>query len=691
MKMLKICQNCLENRTSRSLMAALFAFFVITPIAVRGLLRSTACIEPVLLQAQGVNAADVKLISPLGSPIDILEAEPGVFTPWTLSAVGGVSIEGQHGESSTVKIILGDSAVRVDGVIISSGQEEEALAPLRRGSRLSGYFNGAINYRGDFWVGCWGVTNGLLIGLLTFFVIYNWSLLVSVLRECFTVVLSPVTLLTALPLVIVLGMLGTRNSDSLALSYRYVDEWIILEGILNWRQFWSALYGSLYNSVLLLASLPGLIADDLQLVVIGQRLVSAAAAAWSVALVVFMASGFMKRPLYLLAALPLLGMPGFWTEASIIRPDWPMTFLGLLTFALLLRDQGQYGMSFLAAVAAFSAALAIKLHALMLSPALIIYVGLSYREPGLVSRILRMGLVFACVYPLLDFELLLLGNSIDLVSIIFKIIMAQSGVGQLAVKLPSATVGQKMLALDLLFISPWVLFAVQMLGVAGGFQLCTNRKMRGVVAAVGTALAISVHHVFLLTLALPTYSVIWVTLVTAASVMVGLALLQKWLSPTYSSTVATGLLAGLAVAGAVPRTDQFRLIAADYYVSVGEGVELQQQTWQRIKRLIGLRMVDRVSVLSSALVCLDTDMVYRKSFDLTRIWYDNMRVVQANRDYLQKFDIIVLKIRGQERVSEKTLEKLLEALPACGFKLAFKNSMVSVWARPSQFSGEALD
>jgi hypothetical protein len=197
--------------------------------------------------------------------------------------------------------------------------------------------------------------------------------------------------------------------------------------------------------------------------------------------------------------------------------------------------------------------------------------------------------------------------------------------------------------------------------------------------------------VFLLTLALPTYSVIWATLVTAASVMVGLALLQKWLSPTYSSTVATVLLAGWAVIAAVPRTDQFRLVASDYYISLGEGGDLQQQTWQRIKRLIGLRMVDRVSVLSSALVCLDTDMVYRKSFDLTRIWYDNMRVVQANSDYLQRFDIIVLKIRGQERVSEETLKKLIEALPACGFKLAFKNSMVSVWARPSQFSGEAFD
>jgi len=68
-----------------------------------------------------------------------------------------------------------------------------------------------------------------------------------------------------------------------------------------------------------------------------------------------------------------------------------------------------------------------------------------------------------------------------------------------------------------------------------------------------------------------------------------------------------------------------------------------------------------------------------------------MRVVQANRDYLQSFDNIVLKIQGQERVSEETLGKLLEALPACGFKLAFKNSMVSVWARPSQFSGEAFD
>jgi len=149
-----------------------------------------------------------------------------------------------------------------------------------------------------------------------------------------------------------------------------------------------------------------------------------------------------------------------------------------------------------------------------------------------------------------------------------------------------------------------------MLGVAGGLQLCTNRKMRGVVAAVGTALAISVHHVLLLTKAWPSYSAIWATLVTAASVVVGLALLQKWLSSTFSSSVAAGLLAGWAVVAAVPRTDQFRLVAADYYVSVGEGGELQQQTWHRIKRLIGLRMVDRLSVLSSALVCLD-NMVYR--------------------------------------------------------------------------------
>jgi len=322
---------------------------------------------------------------------------------------------------------------------------------------------------------------------------------------------------------------------------------------------------------------------------------------------------------------------------------------------------------------------------------LIIYVGLSCRESGFISRVVRMGLVSSCVYALLDFELLLFSNSIDLASNWLKIILAQSGVGQLAVKLPAATVVEKMQVLDSLFLSPALFFALQIFGVACALLLCTCREVRGIVAAVGTALAISVHHVFLLTLALPTYSGIWAALVTAATLVATLAVLQKWLSVRDRSLLAAALMACWALAAAGPRVHQFRLVAADYYISVGEGVELQQQTWQRISKLIGLRTVDRVNVLSSAMVCLDTEQVWRNSFDLSRIWYDTMRVVQVNTDYLEKFDIVVLKVHGQERVPQGTLTKLLQTLPACGFRPVFQNSMVSVFGKASQFSSEAFE
>ena len=691
MNTLKVVGQCLGPRTGRSLVAALLAFLIVTPVAVRGLVRSTACLESVVLRANGVDAAAFQLLSPLGSPIETLEMRPGEFAPWTPTAVGSLRIAGTGGAAATVEVWIGNPAEDAAGGVVSAGREEQVLSDLRRGSRISRYFAGAINYRGDLWVCCWAVTNGVLIGLLTFCVVHQLPRLVSILREVLSVVLAPVTLSIAVPMFVMLGLLGMRNSDPLTLSYRYVDEWIILEGILDWRQFWSALYGSLYNSMLMFASVPGLIADDLQVVVIGQRLVTAAAAAWSVGLVCLMASGFLRRPVFLLAAMPVIGMPGFWTEASIIRPDWPMTFFCLLTFTLLLRDEGRYGISFLAAVAAFSAAMAIKLHALMLSPALIIYVGLSCREPGLMSRMGRMALVFACVYPLLDFEVLLLSNSMDLVSFILRVIMAQSGIGQLAVKLPDATVAQKMQAIDALFITPQLFFAVQILGVVAAVLLCTKRTQRGILAASGTAVAISVHHVFLLTLALPTYTVIWTTLVTAASLISGLAVLQR-LQPVQARTAVAGvLLVFWGLAAAIPRLAQFSSVATDHYMSVSDGAELQQKTWQQINRVIGLRTVDRVNILCSALVCLDADMVRRKSFDLSRIWYDNMRVVQVNTDYLQRFDIIVLKIRGQERVPEATLARLQAALPACGFRPAFQNSMVSVFASTSSFSSEAFD
>lgn len=280
------------HRTFRSLIVALLAFMIITPLAVRSLLKSTACIEPIVLRTENGKGFDIRLLSPLGSPVGLLETAPGEFSPWTPTAVGSIIVESTTAEQTTVEVIIGNSAGRSVRLTGSGGQDQQALASLSRGSRLSGYFDGALNYKGDIWVCCLASTNGLLIGLLMFCCVHQLSRLLSIFSEILQVLFDPVTLSAAIPLVIVLGLMGMRNSDPLALSYRYVDEWIIVEGILNWPQFWDALYGSLYNVLLLLASVPGLMADDLQLVVIGQRLVSAVAAAWSVGLICFMAAAF---------------------------------------------------------------------------------------------------------------------------------------------------------------------------------------------------------------------------------------------------------------------------------------------------------------------------------------------------------------------------------------------------------------
>lgn len=393
---------------------------LLTIISIKQNLSSKIGIEQFLIKVEGPanDITKIGFFSPTGGIIDIDEVSPNVygFLLGNKKAIKEIVVDAQNVENFVF-------SYNTDGVLkkwekFESQQLQYGLnsvAITTQHKSLFSYYTNTLNWKGDiFLIGLAFFNSCFIVLVLSIFIlkIGKIKILLSVLIKSISSIKS--YFWYALPVIILGIYLNQKNSSYYVLTFRHKDELSIIELFLEeLPKFWNGFYGSMYNLLQLLFSIPGLVFDDFKMIAIGQRMISVTfASVLVITCTRYFKSLFTGKSTFFYFLL-LISVPAFWINLNVARPDMPMTAAVLLSFIFILKDSNKLSTYYYLSLAMFCFAMAIKVHTAMYIPVFVLYLLLNFRVLNW-KIVLNSGILFTIGILILNFEYLSIASLYEL-------------------------------------------------------------------------------------------------------------------------------------------------------------------------------------------------------------------------------------------------------------------------------------
>ena len=661
---------------------ARFAYIVLAILAagiffalnLRQILQTDLVLQPVTVFHSGrADAVEVGMFTPLGSEIVVARSD-GRSTV-VGRAVASIIISSNQVGTVEVRVGVANRVVHSEKIRFDTASVRQVdLLRCQRTSFVSSYYGSAINYRGDRFVFTFGLISSLIFGCLIWAAFKIKLELCSAARDLYVLIIAGNSLVVwsiSGAFLCACLLLNMRFADPLSLSYRMVDEPVLV--IRSFKQaltFWNGHYGTAYHLLQSIVAIPGLTLGSHEVAVTGQRMLSSVGCVICMIATVKACSGFGKLTRWY-SLLLLFSMPGFWSEAVIIRPDTLMTAgvcVAVVAAARMPAFRGMRGCAL-----ALGLATAIKVQALMYLPLLLFFAGFRVRQ------VIRNLVIFTVSWAILDFRLLLPGGVVSLVKAAMVVVeRSGGGVGG------TTRISSKLNLVSEFFV-PFPYFVLMVLSCVVCLLVSFRFRSKKLDQLAGVNFSIFVAVVYYMVFLKYAWTSYYFSLLIPLTVCVlfNVSALAAH-AGRFSARFVPCLMIILCSTNLLWQGKRvFRQVKDDFWISVSAGVDVQERAWRAVKEIIVLRDWKRTTVLCSPLLAFNEfDVEFGGRVSVERLYlYDNVGFATLDPVFLSGFNVFYLKKFGQESVSPILLRQFAEWSSENGYFRAYEDDLAVVWCR----------
>jgi hypothetical protein len=552
----------------------------------------------------GKDVLNIKFLSPTNGIIDINKLAPDVygFLLENKKAINEIIIQSDNVNQYTLTYskdptLKNWSTFETHQLNYNSG----TVKISSKKTSLFSYYHNTLNWKGDYFIIVLALFNTFfiiaIIAVLVLFYKKIWPLLWH-LKSTFKRMHS--SLWYAIPVLLVGVYLNLQNNSYLILTFRHKDELGIIELLLeNLPEFWNGFYGSVYNSLQLLFSLPGLMFDNFKLIAFGQRLISVLfASIFVVATSNYLKILFPKKGIIFYVLL-LLSIPAFWINLNVARPDWPMTACIALSFIFLLNDKNELKTNYYLSLGLFCFATAIKVHSLMYIPVFAVYLLLNFKV--ITWRKISVSLLLFFIGALIfNFEYLSITKLYELYNLWdYQMKGNSNGYG---LSTDHITKTQKLSTIKYLYF-PKLLTLLILIAHFILFYFCyKNKKNKAILAIAISNLIVIIYHLEFVNKDWQNYYLPFMIIGTFIFVYVVYYVVE-------SKKILTLFFTLLLVYQVFSHYSVYQRIIKDYYIPDKDLFELQMQTSNYISDYLAKIPTKRLKILHSNLTAIDKEKI----------------------------------------------------------------------------------
>lgn len=620
-----------------------------------------------------------------GSDVLLEKVGPGKYRTINPRVLQSIEVISSSTKPIAVKIGRTSDQMRQLFEFTADKQKHVFTAP-ESGSHLFGPFKGCLNYIGDVRLLSICAINSVFVLVILLGAWRFRKLPQETLRSLREIGPNRYECMVGLPFLVITLWVSSMHVGSEYLRYRHVDEIVIAEGIYRYPGLaFSNFYGSLFSLIQQIFGLPGSLLGERSLFYFGQRAIGALSAYAVLTLLVasLRSPGRRLNVQQLLFACFFMSMPAFWSEASVGRPDWPMTLLVILSTLLVSRGSHEKEAKLLQGTFLFSAALAIKIQALTFLPILLAATAIyCFKRKSFEWRMLfRIGSILVTGFFILNFKYSVFTDSLEVLKSMFWIIADRSGLSGRSLIPPLET---KLSVVSSMF-SDWFIFFSFIL-FATILMFLRRIKIHTILPPlVGVAVCAAYHFGPATKPWPPYYLPLFAVILLVLTFLPDIMRIRRFRLHVRFIVLGLCFMSSLLFAKSSGRLDNLGYCMRDYFVASKGDLDGQIDTWNKIRAMMQKDDRQEILILLSPLLMFDDeDAEIGNRVLVTPLWETRAFEGSSIFGFYNQFDLegfhyIIIKKVGQESFDLKRLRRIRSASLEAGKKAVYENDFVAIF------------
>jgi 4-amino-4-deoxy-L-arabinose transferase-like glycosyltransferase len=556
-------------------------------------------------------------------------------------------------------------------VSFSKNNNNVSLNIPSKGSILSNYEN-VINWGGDFSLILYPFLNSVATCLVFFFFLFLIKYR-DYFRFNFHYRRTDIFfLIFSVLLLMLLFYLNNRNNSMAILSLRDEDEFIILPifklfenpyVFLNSRLF----YGVLNYILVVPFVLYGIVTESFEAVITGARMLSATAAVFSLTIIYQMIKNNFTKVNTALVILFFISIPAFWLSATLIRPEWLMTFFMLVSIKFLLRtndNQNFINRDNIVSILCFGIALAVKFHAIIFTPLYFLPYIKVWKVKSMLAILATLVLLLG-TFITFKFELFFKGFDKEIEGLIFQAWNQKTGnaVGE---NYKIVTVAEKLQMINSVFFPLWLFVGFILSSIWMSLRLLKENKIYLYLNIA--IIIILIYYAVFVNKDWPNYYI------TPLLILVLVWFLQINILMN-NKKLLSGIILMALVANMFTYQQVYSKILSDYHMPPSSVLNELLEGNQFIKQ--NLSISEPINMLVDYGISKDYE-----SFSNVKVnWLtvqDGLEIQKNKLEWLNEFNFVVLR-KDKSVFSEEVSTRLINKIVSNGLVKRFENNVMAVY------------